>query len=114
MRASYTKPNSHTQQAARATRSAIADICRRAGISRDEYTALLFETGCRWAEANVFPASLRRAYLTDEARGYWAWWIGVYTDDDRELLDIDVPLSGHRYAELKALLTTENEQQDAH
>lgn len=101
MRPTFIKRNSHTQAQAVKTSEVIAHICRRTGITRDEWTALLFETGCACAEQSIGARELRRAFLTEPERGFWSWWICAFTDDDRVILKQRLVLSPDRYADLK-------------
>jgi len=104
MRSPFTKKTSQTQQVARNSKETIAVVCHRARITRDEWTALLFETGWLWAERNIDNEKARQELTSNVARGFWAWWLCVFIEDDRQLLDARSGLSDGRYEHLKAEL----------
>jgi hypothetical protein len=101
----YTKPNSHTQQQAAAKQETVALICKQAGITRDEWVALLFETGCRWAENNSETKEQCKSNLENSDKGYWAWWICEFIADDQWLISNKAPVGGGEYEAYKIQIT---------
>lgn len=55
-----------------------------AGITRDEWDQLMFESGCRFVEANA-PNDL--TLLTDIDFGFWEWWYYIYIKDDQNIIN---------------------------
>lgn len=106
MRTTYIKPNSHTQRQAMAAKSARDRILEITGLSRDEWTAHMFELGYRFAMAKIQPAWHAYDRLTDEQYGYWSWWLNEWLEDDKEILAIYRPSEIRtKYLELKKDMT---------
>lgn len=99
----FIKKNSHTQRRADRFRGTIEEICHRAGISRDEWDMLFFETGCRWAEQQYYNSpALALSMLTNPARGFWGYFLCTYIEDDEQLIAKRIPLDNGQYETIKS------------
>lgn len=87
----------HTATMAVAYRKAIADICRVADISTDQWSHQFFELGCQFCELIAPSPEMASEQLTRKELGYWDWFWQFYVKDDRFLLQSGVRLSPDRY-----------------
>lgn len=80
-------PKTHTAQQAIKHLLQTETLCDLIGITPDEWRMLLFEAGCRWAEAkhadNPTWAALQ---LQSPEWGYWAAWMQDWLEHDQMLL----------------------------
>jgi hypothetical protein len=84
MKKTYIKPTSYTQLKKHEMHEAKDAAIKFAGISRNEWEELMFETGCRFVEAN---APLDLNLLTDIDFGFWEWWYYIFIKDDKNIVN---------------------------
>lgn len=92
-RTTYIKINSHTQQQAMKAKGTLHNILESSGCTKDEWTAILFEIGCRFAEIEFEDAFDR---ITNPKRGFWGWWLQTWLEDDQTLLESGLDLSNYQ------------------
>ncbi len=84
-RKTYIKHNSHTQKACRDSSNIVDNIISAAGVTKDEWLQLLFESGCQFIEQKVDSKEIQLQILTNIKHGFWSWWICAFIRDDEEL-----------------------------
>lgn len=101
----FTKPSSHTQRAHGKKTDALDVILKLTGLSFDEWNATMFEYGWKLCGVMFSDAEiLRKKCLQEKKMGYWAWFINLYLEDDKALLDIYDELSVEKYLKEKSNL----------
>ncbi len=86
MRATYIKPNSKTQQQCSVANDTLTKVLAATGMSKDEWTALMFEMGCQCVEMQEHDRDVGNLILQNVEYGFWAWWITAFLEHDRQLM----------------------------
>lgn len=92
---------SHTAASAAQAVNIKQSICKAAGLSKEDWSNVLFESGCAWAEMSAPTMSIAQAWLTEPKFGFWADWLMSFIRDDEWLLEHKVSLNPERYTEIK-------------
>ncbi len=95
-------PKSHTAQQAMKHLLQTEALCHMIGITIDQWRMLLFEAGCRWAEAKHADNPEWAAIQLQSAEwGYWAVWMQDWLENDAKLLQKAFMTSAEDYCALK-------------
>ncbi len=81
------KINTATQKAAIQKMEVAASIMRKAHIDASQWSAILFNVGCKFIEQNIADTQLQQRLLQDEKLCFWDWFIIVFINDDETLLN---------------------------
>lgn len=87
MNNTYIKSKSHTQIRHSDKINALITILEITNISHDDWLLEMFEYGCQVGEY-LFPEPIRKKQLQDKQYNYWSWFLNLYLNDDKALLDI--------------------------
>jgi hypothetical protein len=106
-RTSYIKHNSQARKHAQHSVNTTIAVCNNLGITTDEWLAIFFEAGCQYAELRAPTAQYAQEWLTDEALGFWATWMSIYTSDDEWMLKHKIN-DKQQYIDLKMKFNNES------
>jgi hypothetical protein len=79
----------------------VANICRYAMLSREEYLQLFFEHGCRLVEQTFDCQQTQRQLLQNQACGFWDWYLIEYMRHDELFSYANMPY--RKYSKYKYL-----------
>src|SRR5690625_4977212 len=86
MNNTYIKSKSHTQIRHSDKINALNPITEIASIRHDDWLLEMFEDGCQACEY-LFPVPIRKQQLQAKQYNYWSWFLNLYLNDDKALLD---------------------------